>query len=102
MTYTEDRHTFEAQLRQPPHFARMLEHSGRYVGRLTKMDKESLIEIAFDRLWESRDQIKEMNDILRLWIAALNGAARTRKTWLVWLNNSHWARVKGTQLGKGE
>jgi hypothetical protein len=99
MTYTEDRAVFEAQLRQPPHFARMLDHARPFVGRLTKLDRHSLIEIAWDNLWAQRDCIHETNDILRLWIASLTGAARTRKTWLVW-NGAYWTRVKGERLGK--
>ncbi len=102
MTYTEDRATFEADLRKPPHFARMCEHAGRYVGRLTKVDKETMLDLAWEGLWQRREQIHETSDILLTWIAALSAAARTRKTWLVWHNMGGWSRVRASQLGRTE
>lgn len=102
MTYTEDRTTFEAQLQRPPHFARMCEHAGRFVGRLSRVDKEALIEMAYDRLWDQRDQIHETAHVLLLWIDALKAAAMTRKQWLVYYNMGGWRWVKSSQLGRDE
>lgn len=101
MTYTEDRLTFEAQLRQPPHFARMCDHAGKFVSRMTKVDRESVLEMAWNTLWEWRDGIHETNDILRLWINALSLAVKTRKTWLIWTGLC-WRRVRNSQLGRDE
>lgn len=100
MTYTEDRETFERDLLRPPHQARMLDYAGKYVGRLTKVDKNTLLEVAIEYLWNRRDQIKETSDILTTWIAALNFAAKTRKKWLVYYNIGGWRWVRSSQLGR--
>lgn len=100
MTYTEDRETFERQLSQPPHAARLMEHAGRFVGRLDNNDKDALLKDALDKLWETRNRIKTTQDILTLWVDALAFAARRRPRWHVWSSGYDWW-VKGTQMGKG-
>ena len=99
MTYMEDREIFEADLCKPPHLARMCEHAGRFTGRLTKVDRNSLLEMAWDYLWARRDSIHETNDILLTWIACLTAAARTRERWLQWSGIS-WRWVRSSQLGR--
>lgn len=99
MTFTEDRETFERQILQPPHAARLMEHAGRFVGRLDNDDKDALLRIALDQFWETRDQIKETQDILTLWVRALEYAARRRPRWHLWSSGYDWW-VKGSQLGK--
>lgn len=99
MTYTEDRATFERQLSQPPHAARLMEHAGRFVGRLDNADKEWLLDIALEWLWGARDGIKESGDILRLWVKGLEYAARQRPRWHLWSSGYDWW-VKGSQLGR--
>lgn len=101
MTYTEDRETFERDIFRPPHVARMLEHAGRYVGSMTKADKDAFLELALDHMWERRAFIKQTSDIQRMWELALQDAARSRLRWLIWpngsLTESKW--VLGTRLG---
>lgn len=99
MTFTEDRETFERQILQPPHAARLMEHAGRFVGRLDNDDKDALLRIALDQFWETRGQIKETQDILTLWVRALEYAARRRPRWHLWSSGYDWW-VKGSQLGK--
>lgn len=100
MTFTEDRETFERQmLQQPPHAARLAERAGRFVGRLDNGDKDALLKMALDKFWETREQIKETQDILTLWVKALEFAARRRPKWHCWSSGYDWW-VKGTQLGK--
>ncbi len=99
MTYTEDREQFERDLRQPPHFARMCEHAGRFVGRLPKIDRETLLDLAWGYLWDRRDAIHETADILLVWIDCLKSAAHTRKRWLQWSGIS-WRWVRSSQLGR--
>lgn len=102
MTYTEDRETFERDLFKPPHCARMLDHAGKFVGRLSRVDKDTFLELAMDRFWADRASIKETSDILLRWIDALRYAARTRKTWMVWYNMGGWKRVRPSQMGRDE
>jgi hypothetical protein len=97
--YTEDRETFERQMMQPPHAARLMEHAGRYTGRLVNADKEALLQVALDKFWETRERIKETSDILKLWIKALEFSARRRPKWHLWACGYDWW-VKGNQLGK--
>jgi hypothetical protein len=100
LTYTEDRETFERQMfRTPPHAARLAEHAGRYIGRLTNGDKEMLLADAILQFWEMRDQIKETQDILKLWVKALEYAAKRRPKWHLWSSGYDWW-VKGSQLGR--
>lgn len=99
MTFTEDRETFERQILQPPHAARLMEHAGRFVGRLDNDDKDALLRIALDQFWETHGQIKETQDILTLWVRALEYAARRRPRWHLWSSGYDWW-VKGSQLGK--
>lgn len=99
MTYTEDREAFERQLLVPPHAARLMEHAGRFVGRLDNADKDALLKIALDQFWDTRSQIKETQDILRLWVKALEYAARRRPQWHQWSSGYDWW-VKGSQLGR--
>lgn len=99
MTYTEDRETFERQLMQPPHAARLMEHAGRFVGRLHNDDKEALLGIAVEWLWGARETIRETQDILTLWVKALEYAARRRPRWHCWSSGYDWW-VKGSQLGR--
>lgn len=100
MTYTEDRETFERQmLSEPPHAARLAEHAGRFVGRLDNADKEALLKIAIEEFWATRSQIKETQDILRLWVKALEYSARRRPRWHLWSSGYDWW-VKGAQMGK--
>ena len=100
VTFTEDRDTFERQLLQtPPHAARLAEHAGRFVGRLDNDDKDALLKDALDQFWETRNQIKETQDILTLWVKALEHAARRRPRWHVWSSGYDWW-VKGVQMGK--
>lgn len=100
MTFTEDRETFEAQLFRPPHAARMTEHAGHFTERLDKNDKNALLTMALDRFWETREQIKETQDILRLWVKALEFAAGRRPRWQTWFNVYEARWVKGTRLGR--
>lgn len=100
MTKIEDRDAFERQLARPPHAARMTEHAGYFVERLDAGDKNALLKDALDRLWETRDQIKETQDILRTWIKALEFAARRRPKWCTYWNVYEKRWVKGTQLGR--
>lgn len=100
MTYTEDRETFEAQLFRPPHAARMSEHAGYFVERLEKHDKDALLTDAVDRLWSTRGQIHETQDILRTWIKALEFAAERRTEWRTWWNVYEVRMVKGFKLGR--
>lgn len=98
--YTEDRETFERQMfYTPPYAARNAEHAGRYVGRLDNADKDALLKMALDRFWETREKIKETQDILRLWVGALEYAARRRPKWHLWSSGYDWW-VKGSQLGR--
>ena len=99
VTYTEDRETFERQMMSPPHAARLMEHAGRFIGRLDNADKEALLKDALDQFWATRDHIKEMQDILRLWVKALEHSARRRPSWRCWSSGYDWW-VKGSQLGR--
>lgn len=99
MTFTEDRETFERQMMRPPHAARLMEHAGRFVGRLDNKDKDALLQTALDEFWESRNQIKETQDILRLWVKALELSARRRPKWHCWSSGYDWW-VKGSQMGR--
>lgn len=99
MTYTEDRETFERQMMQPPHAARLMEHAGRFIGRLDRADKNALLKDALDKFWELRNEIKETADILKLWIKALESASRRRPRWHLWSSGYDWW-VKSSQLGK--
>lgn len=94
------REAFEAQLFRAPHAARMTDHAGHFVERLDKTDKEALLTMALDRFWETREQIKETQDILRLWVKALEFAAKRRPKWQVWFNVYEVRWVKGSQLGR--
>jgi hypothetical protein len=100
MKTVDDREAFERALLRPPHAARMLEHAGHFVERLDRADKEILLDWAMERLFDTREQIKESKDVLKCWIAALEYAARRRPKWRTWFNvyESRW--VKGTQLGR--
>ncbi len=102
MTYTEDRETFERDLRKPPHFARMCEHAGRFTGRLTKVDRDTFLEMAYERLWCDRSNIRETSDILLRWIDALRYAARTRKRWLIYYPLGGWRWARSSQLGRDD
>lgn len=98
--FTEDRETFERQmLRTPPHAARLAEHAGRFAGRLSKVDSNTFLTDALDQFWATREQIKETQDILKLWIKALEYAARRRPRWHLWSSGYDWW-VKGSQLGR--
>lgn len=101
MAKVDDREAFEHELGRPPHQARMMEHAARYVGMLDKDDKNALLEYAVDRLFETRAQIKETKDVLKVWIEALEYAALRRPYWLVCFNGYEWRRVKGARLGRG-
>ena len=113
MAGLNDREAFERELSRPPHVARMMEHAGRYVKWLDKDDKNAVLEYATDRLWETRAQIKETKDLLTVWIAALDYAARRRPRWAECFSgyvgtrgyvsriNFEWRWVKGSQLGRG-
>lgn len=99
MTYTEDRETFERQMYQPPHAARLMEHAGRFVGRLSSVDKDALLRIALDEFWARRAFIKDTQDILEQWVKSLEYSARRRPRWHCWWSGrDEW--VKGTQLGR--
>lgn len=101
MTFTEDRETFERQLLQPPHAARLMEHAGRFVGRLDNADKGALLQLALDHFWDTRSQIKETQDILTLWVKSLEFAAKRRPKWHCWSSGYDWW-VKGSRLGRQE
>lgn len=97
--YTEDRETFERQMLQPPHAARLMDHAGRFIGRLSNTDKDMLLKDALDEFWARRDLIKESQGILLQWVKALEFAAKRRPRWHCWWSGrDEW--VKGTQLGK--
>lgn len=102
MTYTEDRETFERDIFRPPHVARMLEQAGRFVGAMTKADKDALLGIALANMWELRNDITCASSISIVWNASLKLAARSRDRWLIWpngsLTDSKW--VLGTRLGE--
>lgn len=99
MTFTEDREQFERVMLQPPHAARLMDHAGRFVGRLDNADKQALLELALDSFWERRDAIKETQDILTQWVKSLEFAAKRRPKWHLWSSGYDWW-VKGSQLGK--
>jgi hypothetical protein len=99
MKYTENRDTFERQMMGPPHAARMMEHAGRFVGRLDNADRAALLQDALDKFWETRDAIKETADILKLWLKALEFAARRRPKWHCWSSGYDWW-VRSSQLGR--
>lgn len=99
MTYTEDRETFERQMSQPPHAARLMEHAGRFVGRLDNADKDALLHVALDEFWARRDYIKDTQDILEQWVKSLEYSARRRPKWHLWSSGYDWW-VKGAQMGK--
>ena len=113
MAGLNDREAFERELSRPPHVARMMEHAGRYVKWLDKGDKDALLEDAVARLFDTADRIKESRDVLALWIAALEYAARRRPRWAECFSgyvatrgyvsriNFEWRWVKGSQLGRG-
>jgi hypothetical protein len=100
MTYTEDREVFERDLFKPPYLARMLEASGRYVGRLMPEDRAALLASALDLLWDYRDDIHTSNDVTAQWDRALRNAARLRPKWLVWWNWYERRWVRGVRLGR--
>jgi len=95
-----EREKFEADLFRPPHAARMTEHAGRFVERLDKEDKNMLLTTALDRLWETRKEIKTAQDVLRVWVKALEYAATRRPVWRTWFNVHEQRPVKGSQLGR--
>lgn len=97
--YTEDRETFERQILQPPHAARLMEHAARFVGRLRNDDKDALLKVALDEFWERREEIKDSQDILTLWVEVLEYSARRRPRWHLWSSGYDWW-VKGSQLGR--
>jgi len=76
-----------------------MDHAGRYVGRLDNADKQALLQMALDEFWATRELIKETQDILRLWVKALEYAARRRPRWHCWSSGYDWW-VKGSQLGR--
>jgi hypothetical protein len=98
MIYTEDRATFIRDLfEKPPHCARLSVHTGQYTCKLKPKDAEAFVNLAVEQMWETRSKIKTAPDILRLWIAACETAARSRKMWWVWHNGS-WTEVRGARL----
>ena len=99
LIYTEDRETFERQMMRPPHAARLMEHAGRFVGRLDNADKDALLQTALDEVWDTREQIETAQDILTVWVHALQYSARRRPRWHCWSSGYDWW-VKGTQLGR--
>jgi len=101
MTYTEDREVFERDLFKPPHLARMLERAGQYTGALCKEDRELVLKLALDNFWELRGQIRNSNDVLRVYDRALAQAVRTRPKWRVWWGLIEWRWIKSVQMGKG-
>lgn len=94
------REEFMEELSRPPHNARMNDHAQHFTSRLDKADREALLEDALERLWDTRDQIKETQDVLRTWIKALEFAARRRPKWCTYFNVYEKRWVKGTQLGR--
>lgn len=96
--YTEDRETFERQMfSTPPHAARLAERAGRFVGRLSNKDKDALLRVALDQFWETRDQINTTQDLLSLWIEALQYSARRRPRWRCWWSGrDEW--IKSSRL----
>lgn len=99
MTFTEDRETFERQMMAPPHAARLMDHAGRFIGRLDNTDKQAFLEMALDEFWARRDLIKATQDILLQWVKSLEFAAKRRPQWHCWSSGYDWW-VKGSQLGK--
>lgn len=100
MARIEDPEKFFAAILRPPHQARMIEHAGQFVKWLGRQDKEMLLADAQVRFWETREQIKETGDILKLWIKALEFAARRRPKWQTWDSWGHMRWIKGTRLGR--
>lgn len=94
------REEFEALLSRPPHAARMSEHAGYFVERLDKADKNALLSMAVERMWETRSQIHEAQDILKTWIKALEYAARRRAYWVQWFNVYEHRKISSSKLGK--
>lgn len=98
MIYTEDRETFERDLfNKPPHCARLAVHIGTYTCKLSPSDAEQFVKRAVDNLWDNRGKIKTAPDILRLWIAACDSVAKSRPTWMVWVNGE-WVKVRAAKL----
>lgn len=94
------REEFEKLLSRPPHAARMSEHAGHYVERLDKADRNALLSMAVERMWELRGEIKEAQDILKTWLKALEYAARRRAYWVEWFNVYESRKVPSSKLGK--
>lgn len=95
----QDRETFERQLLQPPHAARLMGRAKPFIERLSPSDGEALLKIALDYFWDGRDQIKDAADIVKLWSKALEYSARRRPRWRLWWSTGpEW--VRGNQLGK--
>lgn len=94
---TEDRETFEREIFRPPHLARLLDISGEFIGRLDKQDREYFLYRTMGNFWESRAGIKVMNDISRLWVAALQQTANERLSWEIW-SGVEWRWVRPGQL----
>lgn len=80
---TEDRDAFEAAIFKPPHLVRLIDLYGEFTDRLDKNDRSYFLVRAMDRFWETRDMIKVMNDIGRLWVMALDWTAALRPRWRV-------------------
>lgn len=98
---TTEREAFERDIFKPPHIARMLERTGEFTGRLCRQDKESFVLKAMDRFWDLRGEIKQSNDIERLWVSALRYVAFSRPKWMVWSwVLSKWCWVKPKNLRK--
>lgn len=92
---TDDRDKFEREIFKPPHLARMLTVSGEFTGRLDNQDREFFLAAAMDAFWEMRERIKVMNDIGRLWAAALETVASSRPRWRVFI--SHYGVAVGSE-----
>lgn len=100
MTYTEDQATFVRDIFKPPYLARMLEHTGRYTGRLSSEDRHALIAMALDYFWDLRDYIKTSNDVTRIFEEALHQAAMDRVRWRIKWNVYEHKWVRGYRLGR--
>ena len=76
--YTEDRETFERQMLQPPHAARLMEHAGRFVGRLDSKDKDALLKVWLES--ETKAAITSVRNLIRE-IAKTKFAIMVGHTW---------------------
>ena len=107
MMYTEGRETFERLLAEHSNVLR--DHTTRYIGGLTSVDRDVFLKIAIEAAWEHRDDLPTFSPIKpsplpKFWLRCLKYAATSRDKWLVsyatlpGVFQRKW--VLGTRLGE--